>query len=127
MVMWAGLKRKFWITTVLVRFLRAPATDESARPTPPTNPSVPSLKNSLRVMAIQFPPPFLVGGSSPHHTYSDLYATVNPMVHPSLRTSEDSVRAKFAEHLKAEVGVPRRAVPSPHQSTNRRRRSSVDF
>src|SRR5215203_1393635 len=35
----------------------------------------------------------------------------------------------FAEFLKAEVGVPRGAVTSPRQSTNRRRRrrSSVDF
>src|SRR5215217_3935758 len=34
----------------------------------------------------------------------------------------------FAEFLKAEVGVPRHAVTSPRQSTNRRRRrSSVDF
>src|SRR5919112_4220625 len=58
MVMWAGLKRKFWITTVLVCCLRAAATDESARPTPPTSPSIPSLKNSLRVIAMQFPPSF---------------------------------------------------------------------
>src|SRR5918994_3417394 len=62
MVMWAGLKLKFWITTVLVRFLRAPATEESARPTPPTSPSIPSLKNSLRVIAIQFPPSFFGWG-----------------------------------------------------------------
>jgi hypothetical protein len=35
--------------------------------------------------------------------------------------------AKFAEHLKADVGLPRRAVPSPRQSTKRRRRRTVDF
>src|SRR5215217_4946060 len=58
MVILAGLKLKFWITTVFVCCLRAPATDESARPTPPTSPSVPSLKNSLRVIAMQFPPCF---------------------------------------------------------------------
>jgi hypothetical protein len=34
---------------------------------------------------------------------------------------------KFAENLKAEVGVPRGAVPSPRQSTNRWRRRRVDF
>jgi hypothetical protein len=34
---------------------------------------------------------------------------------------------KFAENLKAEVRVPRGAVPSPCQSTNRRRRTRVDF
>src|SRR5215213_11718728 len=54
----AGLKLKSWITTVFVRCLRAAAADESARPTPPTSPSVPSLKNSLRVIAMQFPPCF---------------------------------------------------------------------
>src|SRR5215211_4495484 len=43
------------------------------------------------------------------------------------RTSENSVMAKFADHLKAEVGVPRHAVTSPRQSTNRRRRRGVDF
>jgi hypothetical protein len=36
--------------------------------------------------------------------------------------------AKFAEHLKAEVGVPRGAVPSACQSTKKKRRQrSVDF
>jgi Protein of unknown function (DUF2795) len=34
----------------------------------------------------------------------------------------------FGEHPEAEVGVPRRAVPSPHRSTKkRRRRRTVDF
>src|SRR5215208_5112125 len=46
---------------------------------------------------------------------------------PRRRTSENSVKAKFAQSLKAEVGVPRRAVPSPRRSTKRRRRRTVDF
>jgi Protein of unknown function (DUF2795) len=33
----------------------------------------------------------------------------------------------FGENLKAEVGVARGAVPSPRQSTKRRRRRTVDF
>jgi Protein of unknown function (DUF2795) len=35
--------------------------------------------------------------------------------------------AKFAERLKAQVGVPPGAVPLPHRSTKQRRRSGVDF
>src|SRR3712207_3152562 len=64
MVMWAGLKLKSWITTVLVGCVCAPAADESARPAPPTSPSVPSLMNSLRVIAMQLPPCFPTSGLS---------------------------------------------------------------
>jgi hypothetical protein len=88
MVMWAGLKLKPWITTVLVGCLPATAVGCLLAPVADTTngvlsrttaatainktmrlisvtsssyfsrPSVPSLKNSLRVIAMQFPPSF---------------------------------------------------------------------
>jgi hypothetical protein len=50
----------------------------------------------------------------------ELLATKLPRT-PCLRSSQNSLKAKFRERLKAEVGVPRHAVLSPRQSTNRRR------
>src|SRR5215217_2757839 len=58
MVMLAGLNLKPWIKTVIVGRFFAPTADVSARPAPPTSPSVPSFKNSLRVIAMQLPPCF---------------------------------------------------------------------
>jgi hypothetical protein len=66
MVMLAGLNLNPWIKTVLVGCFCAPAADESARPAPPTSPSVPSFKNSLRVIAMQLRPYGLRGRSALH-------------------------------------------------------------
>src|SRR3712207_12807 len=66
MVMLAGLNLNPWIKTGLVGCFCAPAADESARPAPPTSPSVPSFKNSLRVIAMQLPPYGLRGRCTLH-------------------------------------------------------------